>query len=260
MAYTKHTWQCGESISADLLNHMEQGIEDANGGGSGDCGYECVIAYTEILNESVTTTIYGEDAYGKMSESIVNIPRIRVTFNGTEYICDADEYGGYGASYDEDAGVADFSEYPFQIARDTLYTQNAGTYTVKVESLELSVETTECFEKAVVKVIEEQPDSVAIPQYSYLTFDRQETYGGITYNVYTSTISRDEMSDLVDNNYTVILVDPYGNMVNFNPSNSDPQTIHVDVAYSSMDVINWGYNLTGSDYMWWEMRSAYSLT
>ena len=25
MAYTKHTWQCGESISADALNNLEGG-------------------------------------------------------------------------------------------------------------------------------------------------------------------------------------------------------------------------------------------
>ena len=32
MAYTKQTWQCGDSITADKLNHMEDGI--ASGGGS----------------------------------------------------------------------------------------------------------------------------------------------------------------------------------------------------------------------------------
>ena len=32
MAYTPKTWQCGETIMADDLNHMEQGI--AQGGGS----------------------------------------------------------------------------------------------------------------------------------------------------------------------------------------------------------------------------------
>ena len=33
MAYAKNEWQCGDTITADLLNHMEQGIEDASGGG-----------------------------------------------------------------------------------------------------------------------------------------------------------------------------------------------------------------------------------
>lgn len=45
MAYTKHNWECGESITADKLNHMEDGISDAHGGGSGeqDCAYIAVV-------------------------------------------------------------------------------------------------------------------------------------------------------------------------------------------------------------------------
>lgn len=31
MAYEKQTWQCGETITADKLNHMEDGISE-NGG------------------------------------------------------------------------------------------------------------------------------------------------------------------------------------------------------------------------------------
>ena len=30
MAYEKHTWECDELITADKLNHMEDGIEDAS--------------------------------------------------------------------------------------------------------------------------------------------------------------------------------------------------------------------------------------
>lgn len=33
MAYEKHTWSCGEDITDALLNHMEEGIEEANQGG-----------------------------------------------------------------------------------------------------------------------------------------------------------------------------------------------------------------------------------
>lgn len=36
MAYTKKTWECGETITADALNRMEDGIEEAiqSGGGT----------------------------------------------------------------------------------------------------------------------------------------------------------------------------------------------------------------------------------
>lgn len=33
MAYEKHIWSCGEDITDALLNHMEEGIENASGGG-----------------------------------------------------------------------------------------------------------------------------------------------------------------------------------------------------------------------------------
>ena len=36
MAYENHSWECGDKITADLLNHIEEGIEDAGSGG-GSC-------------------------------------------------------------------------------------------------------------------------------------------------------------------------------------------------------------------------------
>lgn len=32
MAYTPKTWECGETITADALNHIEQGIAQSGGG------------------------------------------------------------------------------------------------------------------------------------------------------------------------------------------------------------------------------------
>lgn len=34
MAYEKKTWECGETITAEALNHMEDGIEEASQGGA----------------------------------------------------------------------------------------------------------------------------------------------------------------------------------------------------------------------------------
>lgn len=34
MSYTPKTWACGDSITADDLNHIEQGIAENSGGGS----------------------------------------------------------------------------------------------------------------------------------------------------------------------------------------------------------------------------------
>ena len=32
MSYTPKEWVCGETITADALNHIEQGIADSGGG------------------------------------------------------------------------------------------------------------------------------------------------------------------------------------------------------------------------------------
>lgn len=37
MAYEPKTWECGETITADDLNHMEQGIANSGGGYSVNC-------------------------------------------------------------------------------------------------------------------------------------------------------------------------------------------------------------------------------
>ena len=34
MAYERQTWECGETITAEKLNHMEEGISSASGGGT----------------------------------------------------------------------------------------------------------------------------------------------------------------------------------------------------------------------------------
>ena len=33
MAYTPTEWQCGDTITADKLNKLEQGVANASGGG-----------------------------------------------------------------------------------------------------------------------------------------------------------------------------------------------------------------------------------
>ena len=43
MAYVKQTWSCGDEISAEKLNHMEDGIFSANSGG----GTALVVKFQE---------------------------------------------------------------------------------------------------------------------------------------------------------------------------------------------------------------------
>lgn len=99
--------------------------EDYGGGGGSQFStiFEGVVT-TEYNQETETNTSVLEDI------EILGDP-IKVTFDGTEYIC-ADQGGFYGA-VPNDGGI-DFSEYPFIIATNgAIATLNAGTYDLKIE-------------------------------------------------------------------------------------------------------------------------------
>lgn len=157
--FVRKNWQCDDTITADDLNRLEGGVEEAL---SKDCdkGYSCTEEWVTLTDESVTTAMEGNVPYAKgdfaYSEPIT-ADIIKVTFNGTEYTCNkivsaigGNAYGGIGAQ------GPDFSEYPFAITSgtlgaetfNTLFTETASTYQVKIEALEELIETSECFDKA----------------------------------------------------------------------------------------------------------------
>lgn len=156
MAYEKQTWECGDVISAEKMNHMEDGIADAGGG---DAGYECSEKPTEIINEEVTTTSTPYSYYmGTLSYSgLIDAPTISVSFDGQQYELPKVAFSGYNLYGGSEMG--DFSNYPIQIqasdgASAVFYTPNEGTYSVKVTVNEVSVDSiTPCFSLAVKNVV-----------------------------------------------------------------------------------------------------------
>ena len=50
MAYTPKTWECGETITADDLNHIEQGIAEASSGG----GTAPFLIFKAVSTETTT--------------------------------------------------------------------------------------------------------------------------------------------------------------------------------------------------------------
>lgn len=52
MAYEKHEWTCGETITADLLNNLEGGVEQALECCS-DKDYECSGELITLVDETV---------------------------------------------------------------------------------------------------------------------------------------------------------------------------------------------------------------
>ena len=129
MSYTKQTWQTGDIITAEKLNHMEDGISSAQ-----------LYSVSEDVrfSGSVTTVDDGEGPYADIDCDLSDAPeQITVTFDGTEYTCeklvgdDFEGYGGYGES------GPDFSEYPFFIFADslaTILTETAGTHQVEISA------------------------------------------------------------------------------------------------------------------------------
>ena len=163
MAYTPTNWVCGDTITAEKLNKLENGLAECCGGG--DAGYSCSEEWVMLTEESVTTAVIEGDpfAVGNFTYSeLITADTIKVTFNGAEYTCDkisAPIGNAYGAN--GELGF-DLSEYPFAIlsfsdpfgVHNNFYTETAGTYSIKIETLEEIVETSECFNKAVHSISE----------------------------------------------------------------------------------------------------------
>jgi hypothetical protein len=157
-------------------------------------GYSCTETVTLLTDESVTTVFDEVNNSGKLAYSTsIDADTIRVTFDGTEYTCNAQE-GEMGTLYGAPMGEegVDWSEYPFQISsglRNDIYTETAGTYQVKIETVEEVVETTPCFEKAVNSVVGGSYGSGTGPLIIRDT-DRTVQAGGYTY-ILTDTLATD---------------------------------------------------------------------
>lgn len=157
MAYNKYTWVDGELITAEKLNHMEDGIADAGGGG--EVGYKCTETTEELFSETVTT----EQNNGVVMANLFYSERLTadeltVIFNGTQYVCPKIiSYGAvyYGGANEE--GDLDFTNYPFCICStsgsNVVATESPMTVTVGVSIPSSMVETTECFRRAVESVL-----------------------------------------------------------------------------------------------------------
>lgn len=139
MAYKKQTWANGDVITAEKLNHIEEGIEN------GDNGYECIEAREKLFEGSVSTS--GDSALGIFyPPAQFEADRIYVSFNDVVYTCEKTV-----TPYSNQYGNID--EYPFvldsQPSSTVLYTKNSGTYALIVEKDGYSATPTDCFNAAV---------------------------------------------------------------------------------------------------------------
>lgn len=148
MAYTKHTWENGEVITAEKLNNLEEGI-----------GYDVV---EEVLFEEEVTTTQPSGAPFATGNIIysdfIDVDVLNVVFNNIEYSLPKDVNGdGKNKFYGElnkESQYPVFDTYPLAIISshehgNKIATSEPGTYNVKVK-VQLIQTTTE-FEQAVKK-------------------------------------------------------------------------------------------------------------
>lgn len=133
-AYEPTVWKTGDVVTSAKLNKIEQALADATAG-----------SWTTVFDGSVTTE--HNEQYNDNEATLQVSPTriadtIKVTFNGQVYECtrQTGKVDYYGT--DITAATVDWSTYPFSIAIVgdgwVLFTETAGTYTIKIEASESS--------------------------------------------------------------------------------------------------------------------------
>ena len=154
MAYTPKQWVCGETITADGLNNIEEGVQEAL-----DCcedkGFECTESQSTVFEGSLTTTSMGSFSGVTFTPTEpIEGDSIAVTFNGTEYeLPKVTVLSNYGYGDFDANGNPVFTNYPCAVlitnGQYYFFTPSVGTYQVVINTIVLTIETSECFEKAV---------------------------------------------------------------------------------------------------------------
>ena len=159
MSYSEYTWQTGETITAEKLNNIEEGVQEAL---EYDAGYECAETSVEVFNGSLTPTTIG-NFYGASftpSQPITS-EEITITLNGTDYILPKViiPQGIIYGEADAQSGPI-FTHYPCAILigsdYDLFATPSSGTYQITIKLLDTIINNiTAGFKKVVKTVVDE---------------------------------------------------------------------------------------------------------
>lgn len=146
MSFEKKEWKYRDTITADELNRMEGGIEEALSSG-GSTGYECTEEYREF--QKTTLTVNGATAL-----NLNNVPdTLEVSIDGRSYSCQNVGDSGY-----YNYGDPEFVEYPFHIYRNPggsyIEMSQDGTYDFTFGEIVEEITSTSCFKKAVTALFE----------------------------------------------------------------------------------------------------------
>lgn len=74
MAYTKQVWNCGDTITADKMNHIEEGIENASQGGGGvePLIVKAVSLETKTVGGNTYKIITTDTTFQQIADAIAN--------------------------------------------------------------------------------------------------------------------------------------------------------------------------------------------
>ena len=152
MAYEKTEWKSGDTITAEKLNNIESGVKDNENGWEVESELEIIKEEEELHLEAVSGENYSSTYfYGSFySDEII------VTFEGIDYTLTRDNYYGTYGEFDEEEKPI-FTNYPCALKYDGedgyyFYTQNSGTYLVKISHVLETIETDLDFEKVIKKL------------------------------------------------------------------------------------------------------------
>ena len=114
MSYTKNNWTTGDTITAEKLNHMENGIESASSGGGGSASLTTEIkeALLDLFENVAYTTNEGRTYCNALHDALYprNLVSISAVFTqggntiyDTDFLDDLKQYLVVTAHYDDDS-------------------------------------------------------------------------------------------------------------------------------------------------------------
>lgn len=194
MAYDKYTWTTGETITAEKLNHMEDGIAE---GGGGDCGFECSESETVYFEGDVIVSEVDYSGHTQiegtftLSSNIPTLPTLDIELNGEKLtlpkVYQYEQVTVYSVSEPSYIAINIYSEQ----SNATLTTTETGTYSLKIADTSSIPSYSECFESAVSDIIARKSQTF-IPKFSV-----QQT-GADTYQL-SCDMTYSEIQDEMDN-------------------------------------------------------------
>lgn len=166
-------WKTGDVITAEKLNHMEDGIESG-------AGYKTIETRTLVFNGDITTEIYSGDNFATYDTDygVPYIPdALYITFNNVEYFCkkikfQEDDNVYYGGKIEYDYSFVDYP-FVFVLYNDGIgfVTENAGTYNFKIEEAQINTTTTPAFNSAVSNAMSENNTNIFTIKIDYNPFN-----------------------------------------------------------------------------------------